>query len=162
MDIDFINKLAKVLQENNMQELEYSSNNEKIILIRNKELKASEKEINFKYQNNHEFLNQEKTDNFTGKKEDFKNNISLNDEINNIEKINSNMIGTFYRKPSPSDEEFVNIGSKVKKGDVVGIIESMKLLNEIKAPFDCEILNVLADDEEVVEFGQALFEVRVM
>ncbi|MBC2575817.1 hypothetical protein HLB29_03865 [Peptostreptococcus canis] len=78
------------------------------------------------------------------------------------EKIKASMIGTFYSKPSPDETEFVNVGSTVKKGDVIGIIESMKLMNEIKAPFDCEIIQILVDEEEVVEFGQELFEVKVI
>ena len=71
--------------------------------------------------------------------------------------IKSPMVGTFYSKPSPDKEAFVKIGDKVKKGQVVCIIEAMKLMNEIEAEFDGEVVEVCLNDGDAVEYGKPLF-----
>ena len=71
--------------------------------------------------------------------------------------LKSPMIGTFYRSKSPDKPPFVQVGDSVKKGDVLCIIEAMKLFNEIEAEFDGKIVKVLADDMQPVEYDQPLF-----
>lgn len=71
--------------------------------------------------------------------------------------INSPMVGTFYRAPSPGATPFVDVGQRVKAGDTVCIIEAMKLLNEIEAETDGVIQEILVDNGAPVEFGQPLF-----
>jgi acetyl-CoA carboxylase biotin carboxyl carrier protein len=71
--------------------------------------------------------------------------------------ITSPMIGTFYRSPSPDKPEFVGVGDDVKAGDVVCIIEAMKLFNEIESEVSGKIVKVLVDDSSPVEYGQPLF-----
>lgn len=73
--------------------------------------------------------------------------------------ITSPMIGTFYAKPSPESAPYVEIGTNVKKGDTVCIIEAMKLMNEIESEFDGKIVEVLVKDGEMVEYGKPLFRV---
>lgn len=82
-------------------------------------------------------------------------------EDENLTIIESPIVGTFYTAPSPDEEDFVVFGSKVKKGDTLCIIEAMKLMNEIEAEEDCEIVEILVKNEEMVEYGQPLFKVRV-
>ena len=65
--------------------------------------------------------------------------------------VKSPMVGTFYSKPSPNSDSFVKVGQKVKKGDVLCIIEAMKLMNEIESEFDGEVVEILVKDEETVE-----------
>ena len=74
--------------------------------------------------------------------------------------VKSPMVGTFYSKSSPTAESFVKIGSKVKKGDILCIIEAMKLMNEIESEFDGEIVDILVKEEEMVEYGQPLFVIK--
>ncbi len=74
--------------------------------------------------------------------------------------IKSPMVGTFYIAPSPGSEPFVKVGSVVRKGQTIAIIEAMKIMNEIEAEFDCRITSVLAEDGEPVEFGMPLFGVE--
>lgn len=74
--------------------------------------------------------------------------------------IKSPMVGTFYSKPSPDKEEFVKVGDKVKKGQVVCIIEAMKLMNEIEAEFDGEVVEVCLNDGDAVEYGKPLFKLK--
>ena len=62
--------------------------------------------------------------------------------------------------PSPGEAPFVKVGQTVRKGDVVGIIEAMKIMNEIEAEFDCRISNILVADGQPVEFGMAIIEVE--
>ena len=100
-------------------------------------------------------------------------NLSTREEINietNSEKqeekiedgnvVTSPMVGTFYSKPSPNSEPYVEVGKKVKKGDVLCIIEAMKLMNEIESEFDGEITEILVKDEEPVEYGKPLFVIK--
>ena len=74
--------------------------------------------------------------------------------------ITSPMVGTFYMKPSPNSDPYVKVGQKVKKGDVLCIIEAMKLMNEIEAEFDGEIKEILVKDGESVEYGKPLFKLE--
>lgn len=74
--------------------------------------------------------------------------------------VKSPMVGTFYSKPSPNADSYVKIGSKVKKGDTLCIIEAMKLMNEIESEFDGEVVDILVNDDEMVEYGQALFVIK--
>ena len=71
--------------------------------------------------------------------------------------VKSPMIGTFYRKPSPDKPMFVEFGSTISKGDVVCVIEAMKLFNEIEAEISGKIVKILVDDMSPVEFDQPLF-----
>ena len=71
--------------------------------------------------------------------------------------IKSPMIGTFYRKPSPDKPVFVEVGSTIGKGDVLCVVEAMKLFNEIEAEITGKIVKILVDDMSPVEFDQPLF-----
>lgn len=81
------------------------------------------------------------------------------DNYSNAKEIKSPMVGVFYNAASPEDGPFVKVGDTVKKGDTVCVIETMKLFNEITAEFDGTIIDICADNEQVVEFGQTLFRV---
>lgn len=74
--------------------------------------------------------------------------------------ISAPIVGVFYAAPSPDSEPYVSVGKRVKKGDVVCIIEAMKCMNEIQAEEDGEITAVLATNGELVEFGQPLFSIK--
>jgi acetyl-CoA carboxylase biotin carboxyl carrier protein len=75
----------------------------------------------------------------------------------NQETINSPIVGTFYRKPSPDADPFTDVGTVVEKGGVVCLVEAMKMFNEIEAEFKCKIVEILKEDAEPVEFGDPLF-----
>ena len=74
--------------------------------------------------------------------------------------ITAPLVGTFYRAPRPGEKPFVEVGQQVKKGDVVGIIEAMKLMNEITAEQDGVILEICVTNGQVVEYGTELFRVK--
>ena len=72
----------------------------------------------------------------------------------------SPMVGTFYRKPSPDDAAFVEIGDTIKKGDALCIVEAMKVMNEIQSGVSGEVIEILVEDSTSVEYGQTLFKIR--
>lgn len=74
--------------------------------------------------------------------------------------VKSPMVGTFYSKSSPSASPYVKVGSKVKKGDTLCIIEAMKLMNEIESEFDGVITDILVNDEQMVDYGKPLFIIK--
>ncbi|CEG22939.1 Biotin carboxyl carrier protein of acetyl-CoA carboxylase [Planococcus massiliensis] len=78
----------------------------------------------------------------------------------NMHKILSPMVGTFYQSPSPEEEAYVQPGTKVSADQVVCIVEAMKLFNEIEAEVDGEIAEILVKDGQLVEYGQPLFLVK--
>lgn len=77
-----------------------------------------------------------------------------------LETINSPIVGSFYRKPSPEAAAFVDVGTVVEAGQTVCLVEAMKLFNEIEAEFKCRIVEILKDDAAPVEFGEPLFKVE--
>lgn len=74
--------------------------------------------------------------------------------------ILSPMVGTFYAAPSPDSAPFVKVGDRVKKGQVIAVLEAMKIMNELEAEFDCKILSVLVSDAQSVEYDMPLFAVE--
>lgn len=78
----------------------------------------------------------------------------------NYKIIKSPMVGTFYSKPSPDKDAFIKVGDTVKKGQVVCIVEAMKLMNEIESEFDGEIVEICINDGDVVEYGMPLFKIK--
>jgi len=74
--------------------------------------------------------------------------------------VTSPMVGTFYLKPSPTSEPYVQVGKEVKKGDTLCIIEAMKLMNEIESEFAGTITEILVKDGESVEYGKPLFRIK--
>ena len=81
-------------------------------------------------------------------------------DIGSDKVITSPLVGTFYASSSPDADAFVKVGDTVKKGQVLGIIEAMKLMNEIESEYDGVVEAILANNEEVVEYGQPLFRIK--
>lgn len=74
--------------------------------------------------------------------------------------IKSPMVGTFYRSPAPDEDVFVEVGDRIQSGQTVCIIEAMKLMNELEAEVSGEIVDILVENAEPIEFGQPLMKVR--
>lgn len=74
--------------------------------------------------------------------------------------VNSPFVGTFYRSPSPDSAVFVDVGTRVKKGQTLCIVEAMKLMNEIESEMDGEVVAILVENAKPVEFGTPLFIIR--
>lgn len=76
------------------------------------------------------------------------------------EVITSPIVGTFYLTPAPDAPPYVRVGNRVETGSVLCTIEAMKLMNQMEADYACEIVEILAKPEQMVEFGQPLFKVK--
>lgn len=92
-----------------------------------------------------------------------KNSDNITKETKKEEKgniVKSPMVGTFYLKSSPTSEPYVEIGKEVKKGDVLCIVEAMKLMNEIESEYTGKVTEILVKDGETVEYGTPLFRIE--
>lgn len=78
----------------------------------------------------------------------------------NLKEIVAPIVGTFYASPSPDEKPFVEVGQSVKKGDVIGIIEAMKLMNEVVADEDGVVEEILVQDQSFVEYHQVLMKMK--
>lgn len=141
MQIEEIIKLIETVSKSDVDTLNYATDAEKIVIKKNKtKLVAGEvqavpvaQSVSFEASNTEE-------------------DVSAKGHT-----ITSPLVGTFYSSPSPDAPSFVNVGDRVKKGQVIGIIEAMKLMNELESDFDGVVKEILVKDETVVEYGQPLF-----
>lgn len=83
-------------------------------------------------------------------------------ESDNFEYIKSPLIGTFYNSPSPEEEPYIAVGDKVSKDQVIGIIEVMKVMNEVKCNYDGIVEDILINNNDTVEYGQSLIKIKVL
>ena len=167
VDIAKIEKLMVLMTKHGFDVVQAESSGEKFSLAKN----ASQAHIFQSNSNYSQSSNSQLSNNFSSPK-----NISLEnaDEsslgtetpapIAKVEKIQpagetmtSPFVGTFYRSPGPDAASFVDIGSKVKKGQALCIVEAMKLMNEIESEMEGEIVAILVDNAKPVEFGTPLF-----
>ena len=86
--------------------------------------------------------------------------VNIQPKEENYKIVKSPMVGTFYASSSPDKEPFVKIGDRVHKGQVLCIVEAMKLMNEIESEFDGEIVEICVNNEDVVEYGTPLFKIQ--
>ena len=141
MQIDEIIKLIETVSKNDVDSLNYATDSEKIVIKKNKkkfvtgEIQSAPvlQSVSF------EAVSEKENTKVSG------------------HTVTSPLVGTFYSAPSPDAPSFVNVGDRVKKGQVIGIIEAMKLMNELESDFDGVIKEILVKDEYVVDFGQPLF-----
>ncbi|MFH1594191.1 MAG: acetyl-CoA carboxylase biotin carboxyl carrier protein [Candidatus Omnitrophota bacterium] len=83
--------------------------------------------------------------------------VQVKEEKTNIVEIKAPMVGTLYLSPSPDAKPFVDIGSVIKEGQILCVIEAMKLMNEIKSDVSGKIVDIVVENAEPIEFGQVLF-----
>ena len=141
MDIRKIKTLIEMLEESNLNEIEVSQGDESVRISKGNDTKNSieSDQLNTNI-SNHESLGMDK---------DNKENL-------NGRQVKAPLVGTFYRKPSPESDPFIKVGDVVKKGQVLCIIEAMKMMNEIKSEFDGEVSTIEVEDGQPVEFGQTI------
>ena len=152
MEYKEIKQLMEDMENSNLSSLDISLpdgtkiNIKKDIEKNVKEYNESNKKINIKNENNQiDFTVQ---------------NNKQENEIENKNILKSPMVGTFYLKPSPTAEPYIELGKDVKKGDVLCIIEAMKLMNEIEAEYTGKVTEILVKDGEAVEYGTPLLRIE--
>ena len=146
MDTEFIRKLAKLLEETNLGEIEMAEGDRRIRVARPKVVAATMAAAAPAplAQASHPTAIPAATPAGT-------------DASKHPGAVKSPMVGTFYRASSPGAKAFVDVGSQVKEGDTICIIEAMKILNEIEADQSGTITQILAENGQAVEYGQPLF-----
>ena len=145
MNIEDMLTLIEAVKKHGIESFSYKNETEKIVIKKKPKqtVLASELEVLKDVQ---AYDNEEKED--------------IVSDIGSDKVVASPLVGTFYTAPSPESEPFVSVGVQVKKGQVLGIIEAMKLMNEIECEYDGVIEAVLVEDGSVVEYGQPLFRIR--
>ena len=160
MNIKEIQKLIKFVSKSKAKEVSLELKDFKITIKTGEDGNKDQQTSVVPSQNQPIIINK---DNVTEKKQDsFEEKVASNnnDEDGVDEKlitIKSPIIGTFYRKPAPEKDPFVEIGKGVKEGDVLCVIEAMKLFNEIESEVSGKIVKILVEDSSPVEFEQPLF-----
>ena len=145
MDIRKIKKLIEMLQESDLKEIEVSQGDESVRILRDR----------FVQTNGNKIIQQPEV--FSAEPE-IQQKIETSKAECNV--ITSPIVGTFYRKPSPDKDPFIRVGDTVEKGDVLCIIEAMKMMNEIKSDFSGKIVSIDLEDGEPVEFGQSIITIN--
>ena len=145
MDIRKIKKLIEMLQDSDLTEIEVTEGEESVRISR-----GSSKEVVYEKNVAQEFTP-------SANSEVVLSQNSVNDDQSNIK---SPIVGTFYRKPAPDKPPYVEKGDRVEVGQVVCIVEAMKMMNEIKSEFSGIVEEIYIDDATPVEFDQPLFKIK--
>ena len=145
MDIRKVKKLIEMLESSELEEIEIHEGEESVRLVKNK----TETVVTHQVQPN-------QLDKVVESSEQSQKSAPLI-ENSEGEVITSPMVGTFYAAASPGAKPFISVGDEIQEGDVVCIVEAMKMMNEIKSDYSGKVISVLAENSEPVEFGQALF-----
>ena len=147
MDIRKVKKLIEMLENSNLEEIEIQEGEESVRLVKstNKTQAIAPQSIVLPQ----DTVTQEAVD------------LSVTDQETkeDTNSINSPMVGTFYASASPGAKPFISVGDIITEGDVVCIVEAMKMMNEIKSDFSGTVLSVNVENSEPVEYGQSLFEI---
>ena len=150
-ETEYIEKLAQIINDQNLTEISMEDG-EQAITIRKEVMVASAPVVSAVSVAPHVET--------ASSQSDVKTADSVQDAKKAGTPITSPMVGTFYMAPSPDSEPFVTVGQSVKSGDVVCIIEAMKMMNEIKAEVAGNIVEICVKNGESVEFGQVLMYVE--
>jgi acetyl-CoA carboxylase biotin carboxyl carrier protein len=152
MDLRKIKKLIEMLQESDLNEIEVKEGEESVRINRKKEsVIHTSNPISVGQNLNQSSAPLPQTDS---------SEIESEQAAEDLNHITSPMVGTFYRKPAPDKEPFIEVGQTVKKGDTVCIIEAMKMMNQVKSEFDGKVVAINIEDGDPVEFGQELVSIE--
>ena len=151
MDIRKVKKLIEMLENSNLEEIEIQEGEESVRLVK------SNGNINNISSSKSLAVPQMSTS--VTPKEESQSEEEVNQESEEGNLITSPMVGTFYASASPGTKPFINVGDLVAEGDIVCIVEAMKMMNEIKSEFSGKVVSIKVENSEPVEYGQALFEI---
>ncbi|SET61172.1 acetyl-CoA carboxylase biotin carboxyl carrier protein [Salinibacillus kushneri] len=169
LKVQEIRELIKLIDESSINEFSYEADGTKLNL--KKQMSAeqvSQPVVIQKETDNQELAKPKKNEPVVAETQvDAKNEEKQSSESDNEEtakdydeEITAPMVGTFYSSPSPDKDSYVQVGDKITSDSVVCIVEAMKLFNEIEAEVSGEIVDILVEDGELVEYGQPLFRVK--
>lgn len=145
MDIRKIKKLIEMLQDSDLKEIEVSQGDESVRISRDNKSQTYVEPVIQK-----QILHEANV---------ASENVVQQEEIKGNQII-SPIVGTFYRKPSPDKDPFIKVGDVVQEGDVLCIIEAMKMMNEIKSDFSGKVVSINVEDGQPVEYGQHIITIN--
>ena len=145
MDIRKIKKLIEMLQDSDLKEIEVSQGDESVRISRDNKSQTYVEPVIQK-----QFVHEA---NVATEK------VVQQEEVEGNQ-ITSPIVGTFYRKPSPDKDPFIKVGDVVQEGDVLCIIEAMKMMNEIKSDFSGKVVSINVEDGQPVEYGQHIITIN--
>ncbi len=145
MDIRKIKKLIEMLQDSDLKEIEVSQGDESVRISRDNKSQTYVEPVIQKQVVHEPNVASEK--------------VVHQEEIEGNQ-ITSPIVGTFYRKPSPDKDPFIKVGDVVQEGDVLCIIEAMKMMNEIKSDFSGKVVSINVEDGQPVEYGQHIITIN--
>ena len=158
MDIRKVKKLIEMLEESNLNEIEIKEGEEAVKLVKSNPVPS-----NF-ISSTPAIISEPTQQSPITKPSAPLSEATVTQEIGQTSdvlesgnKMNSPMVGTFYSAPNPESEPFVKVGDQINEGDVLCIIEAMKMMNEVKSEFSGTVKQILVDNAEPVEFDQTLF-----
>ena len=149
MDLRKLKKLIDLVEESGISELELTEGEESVRISRQGQVVQQPQQYTIPQQPTPAVQNQAPTATASAEAEDIVQDAG--------HALTSPMVGTFYRSSSPEADPYVEVGSSVKKGDTLCIIEAMKLLNEIEADHDGIVKKIMVENAQPVEFGEPLF-----
>jgi len=147
MDLRKIKKLIEMLQESDLNEIEVKEGEESVRINRKKEvhISPSAPQVSISPPMQQQAISSPATE---------------EESTSELASITSPMVGTFYRSPAPGKPAFVEIGQKIKAGDVVCIVEAMKMMNQVKSDMDGTVREIHIEDGQPVEFDQPLISIE--
>lgn len=146
MGIDDIKNLIREVSQADIDTFEYEENNTRVYISKSHSEVIASKSVPLEKNNSQIMVAEDKSDAKDCKEENI-----------NEKEINSPLVGTVYLAPQEGEEPFVSVGDKVKKGQIVAIVEAMKLMNEIEADCSGTVKKVCVENGEVVEYAQPMF-----
>ena len=158
MEYNKIKELIDVLNESNLSEISIEDDEHKITL------KKEQKQVEYVQQHSIQQPNENKQN--LASQEDSQIQINKNanrenqEEDLSVQYVTAPMVGTFYKGPSPEEGAYVEVGDRVTESSIVCILEAMKLFNEIQAEISGEVVEILVEDGQMVEYNQPLFKVK--
>jgi acetyl-CoA carboxylase biotin carboxyl carrier protein len=149
MDIRKVKKLIEMLENSSLNEIVIKEGEESVKLVKSAGFNQAPQMVSASPQVIEQPVSEQKISEET--------NEEIKPKTIDGKSINSPMVGTFYSSPNPGADSFVKVGDKVSEGDVLCIIEAMKMMNEVKSDYNGVIKEILISDAEPVEYGEALF-----
>ena len=149
MDIRKVKKLIEMLENSSLNEIVIKEGEESVKLVKSAGFNQAPQMVSAPPQVIEQPVTEQKLSEET--------NEEIKPKTIDGKSINSPMVGTFYSSPNPGADSFVKVGDKVSEGDILCIIEAMKMMNEVKSDYNGVIKEILISDAEPVEYGEALF-----
>lgn len=163
-----VRELIDIIDKSSLRCFELESQDIKIKMNKNLEVSQSFKEepvvrntenSSFNSEVARTELSNNEVNNKTKLEEAIKEEVTVEDS-GDFKIVKSPLVGTFYSASSPGEEPYAKVGDRVKKGDVLCIVEAMKIMNEITSEYDGEIVEIMCKDDDIIEYGLPLFKIK--